>query len=367
MANPYDIYGLTMAEDEPTAQEQAKAMADALRKQRTMATVMEFAGDPALSRVSSSLHHTADIGQKQLGEAGHYRMSERIAKPHGDLYAATARRMNEEDEAFASPEGAEVLKGISGVMLPEVKDIIANAPPKVLKNVIGIIEKYAATKLMANTNWLKALTQQGTRDDQFKFKQIKDLSSKMGTSLDPYAMRGGLRARMDIIDRAKRLQALMTDRQGNLMNLDRRQIEEVAIGLNALLAGSNVSAQRQVEALVPQSIWGNVKKLQEFISNMPTGLDQTAFLHRMLDTIIREEDVTKKTVLEALAARLPQFNQLRDLDKATYDALLQQRGIDPSWVSEAGVVTLPGQQPKLPGPKATHRFVPGQGIVPITE
>ncbi|MDD5394942.1 MAG: hypothetical protein PHE17_18140 [Thiothrix sp.] len=156
-------------------------------------------------------------------------------------------------------------------------------------------------------------------------QRLYDRLTKLGTDIDPAAT---VRTAMGVsklgFDRAERLQSLFYQ----FPNLDRRQTEELAIGLNSLLQGANQSAQEQVKALVPQTMWGNAKKIVEWVTNNPTGLDQQNFTKRMGETIEREKQTFIKQIQRNQYARIAKYADVEKGMPDEFKNVLESNGID---------------------------------------
>jgi hypothetical protein len=156
-------------------------------------------------------------------------------------------------------------------------------------------------------------------------QRLYDRLTKLGTDIDPAAT---VRTAMGVsklgFDRAERLQSLFFQ----FPNLDRRQTEELAIGLNSMLQGSNVSAQQQVQNLVPKTMWGNAKKIVEWITNNPQGLDQQTFTKRMGETIEREKQTFLKQIQRNQYARIAKYIDVERGLPDDFKNVLESNGVD---------------------------------------
>lgn len=162
-------------------------------------------------------------------------------------------------------------------------------------------------------------------------KTLDRLSMNLKDDLDPDKARAGnLAANQKKVYQADRLSALVKDSNGNISNLDQRQIEELAIGANSLLSNSNTSAVSQVKALVPQTIVGDASKLKEWLTNDPTGTNQVAFVKKLSDTVDRERNVAVDQVKNAQVQRLSAYSKLRNGRPDEYNAIVSAYGINPS-------------------------------------
>lgn len=151
---------------------------------------------------------------------------------------------------------------------------------------------------------------------------------KLSEALDPSKQRqGAFGVSKQVFDRAERLESLAGAFPDG--NLDSRQIEELAIGLNAMLSGSNTGAQEQVKSLVPKTIWGNAQKTTEWLTNEPRGVQQQAFVKRMLSSISREKETATSQIKRTQLSRLSPFASLEKDDPEGFISTLQSFGIEP--------------------------------------
>lgn len=184
----------------------------------------------------------------------------------------------------------------------------------------GVIPKDYAHMSAANMRFEGTM---GEKESQFNQRRL----DSMGESLDPSKARGGaFSVSKNVFDQAERLESMSNAAKGNP---DKRQMEELAIGINKMLSGSSSPAQQQVSALIPQSLSGDVNKLREWLVNEPTGTGQQEFVKRLSDTVAREKatasDQMKRTQFSRAA-------RMSDLEKSSPDAFynkLESYGLDP--------------------------------------
>lgn len=161
--------------------------------------------------------------------------------------------------------------------------------------------------------------------NQFNVKRF----TQLGEALDPSKARSGaFGTSKQVYDRAERLQTLAGAYKDN--NLDSRQVEELAIGLNSMLSGSNVGAASQVEKLVPKSIMGDTQKLKEWLTNDPKGTNQQEFVKRMLGSIDREKSTAADQIKRTQFERIARYSDLEKADKDEFYNVLQSAGVDPA-------------------------------------
>ncbi len=192
----------------------------------------------------------------------------------------------------------------------------------------GTLEKTAhATKDIADANLADRKpfdVQLSEKANQFNTKRF----TQLGDALDPSKARAGaFGTSKQVFDRAERLQTLASAYRDN--NLDSRQVEELAIGLNSMLSGSNVGAASQVEKLVPKSIMGDAQKLKEWIANDPKGTNQQEFVKRMLGSIDREKSTASDQIKRTQFERIARYGDLEKADADEFANVLQSAGVDP--------------------------------------
>ena len=139
-------------------------------------------------------------------------------------------------------------------------------------------------------------------------------------------------------DRAQRLNSLISAYPDG--NIDSRQTEELAIGIQAMLSGSggggSSGSQELTKGLIPQTVVGNWSKIVEWWKNDPQGLNQQEFVKRLKGTLDREEYVTGKQVLRNQYQRAGAFKWLQTQNPDAFNEVLSSNGIDPkdynAWV-----------------------------------
>jgi hypothetical protein len=168
-------------------------------------------------------------------------------------------------------------------------------------------------------------------------KQNDLLAKNLKDDLNPNKMRGGNMAKNQArIDQADRLKALYTDSNGDIRNLDSRQMEEFAIGTNKLLSDASTGASSQIAALVPKTARGDAQKLKEWLTNDPTGTDQIEFVKRMAETVQREREVADGQVKKAQIALLPAYAKLKKSNPELYKSIINAQGVNEEDIDEKG-------------------------------
>lgn len=177
----------------------------------------------------------------------------------------------------------------------------------------------------------------------------------MSKQLDPSQYRAGAFGdSKKVFDRGERLSSLMDSAVAfQKGGADSRQINELAIGMNSMLAGNNVSAVEQVKGLVPSSAIGNASKLAEWLSNEPTGTNQQDFVNRMMNTVNNEMATTKSQMDRTRFQRLSGFSEIEKKHPDEFNNILQSYGINPedyqAW-KKGGYKNISAIQEKQAGP-----------------
>ena len=181
---------------------------------------------------------------------------------------------------------------------------------------------------------------QDTSDNSAKNElQMDKQVEAFGKAIDPTQnVRNAMGVSKIANDRAQRLNALISAYPDG--NLDSRQTEELAIGIQAMLSGSGGSgaggSQELTKGLIPQTAVGNWSKIVEWWKNDPQGLNQQEFVKRLKGTLDREEYVTGKQVLRNQYQRAGAFKWLQTQNPDAFNEVLSSNGIDPkdynAWV-----------------------------------
>lgn len=192
-------------------------------------------------------------------------------------------------------------------------------------------ERASREKISAEDNASKKELQKTMAEEKATAKDEKivgDYEKRMKDDLDPDKARAGNLAKNQAqVYQADRLKQLYTESNGDVRNLDSRQMEELAIGLQKLLS-SGQSSVTQVQALVPHTIRGNAAKLKEWLVNDPQGTNQIAFVQRMAETIERERNLAQDQVKSAQKKRLSAYSEFKKKNPERYDMILRAYGLD---------------------------------------
>ncbi len=286
------------------------------------------------------------------------------ATPKDPISADPLMAKFEQDQARLSDlreaqRGANSIAGIGaatqqlalGVNKPQVSDAILRNSQRTgedllkseqhgAENRARVISAIEARKQRESLQHESAATRRQRQLEMDKYKEDKlndDLIRRMQNDLDPDKARGGNFAKNAArVQQADRLKGLYTEANGDIRNLDSRQLEEMSLGMAKLLSDTGASGRAQVEALVPKSVWGDGKKLAEWLTNDPKGTDQIEFVKRMAETIEREREIASNQVKSAQVSRLSAFEKLKHRDPDRYNQIIQAYDIDPAQIDENG-------------------------------
>lgn len=164
---------------------------------------------------------------------------------------------------------------------------------------------------------------------EYKIDGVKQkYADSLKKDLDPDAGRTGnfgqVSAKVLASDRLKTLVDSYKDG-----NLPPQQMEELALGLSNMLAGSGGASRSQVEALVPHTWTGQKANVQQWLLNEPTGADQQKFVQAMIHTVEREKETANNQLNTIREQRLSAHKQYAKMDPEGFRSQLQSYGLNP--------------------------------------
>lgn len=233
-------------------------------------------------------------------------------------------------------------------------EVLQGLPGHELDKVFGNIVKI---KGIEETTKSRQLTAQNLNDQreftrkmaEAKLEELKnERSNKQLDSfvkyIDPTQKPGGAFAGYQkTIDAANRLKPLLFTEDGKLANPNKQMMEEIAIAVNTLIAGSGGSRSRaQIESLLPDTYKGKLNDFLQKITNEPVGRDQQKFVEQFATLVNRETKVASDSIVKEIDKRA---NSLRPRirDKDTFDEAVSLRKAEysPSTTSGKSTVKLP--------------------------
>lgn len=258
-----------------------------------------------------------------------------------------ARKTQQENQALDSPEAGRAYRIFAqqmGINLPD------GTPSATLRALMPTLEKmYAAREsgsarrdsaaMMAD--YRKSAQQQ--RADQAREKRW----TQFGQELDPARGRSGpLGKQLEQVAQIDRDLGLI---QSNPNPTD-QQIYELARGLDRAISGA-APTMGSTEHLVPSTLMGKIRSVQQYLSNKPTGADKQAFVAQMGETLQRLRDAGQGNIRQWQGKKASRYSDLAKEDQSRFESELQNWGLgadefDPqSWVYKG----KPKPPPSPPG------------------
>jgi hypothetical protein len=304
-----------LASDEPTVQEKAQAMAAALRKQNSLGVLGQISGDPYLGKAGSTLSQQSEQGEQQLATL-----------PQQRLKLAMGLREQARQQALDSPENASFRRQIAASANPgastEFMESLKNAPSEGVQEQIKGLENIG---IHQQANVLRNSMAEQARQHALEIERMKEAAklgqirtkselapvrpdknapndsdeakgaASLGKDLDAsVSSRSPFGQNQIQVNKSEKLMQLLAN--GN--NLDVRQQNELAIGLAAILSGSNAPAQETIHGLVPpKTLASGPTAILEWLLNEPRGTGQQAFVKRMAETLQRERDAAQGEIV----------------------------------------------------------------------
>lgn len=110
-------------------------------------------------------------------------------------------------------------------------------------------------------------------------------------------------------------------------DIDNRQMYEIARSLDSMLS-SGAATISGSEHLIPKTWSGDASKIAEYITGIPKGAKQRAFVERTLETIKRERDVAQKQIDTTKNKYLAGFDDVKEKAPKAYNKILETHGLD---------------------------------------
>jgi hypothetical protein len=244
-------------------------------------------------------------------------------EPTMQLHQEQMRKIQEENQAIGSPQAqsayAKLAKAM-GLELPE------GTPAATMRGMLPTMEKLAAAREAASARrdsaqYLGSFRRdaQQAREDQARDKRW----TQFGQELDPARGRAGpLGKQLDLQAQIDRDLGLI---QQNPNPTD-QQIYELARGLDRAISGA-APTMGSTEHLVPSTLLGKVRGVQQFLTNKPTGADKQAFVAQMGETLQRLRDATQGNIRQWQGKKASRYSDLAKNDQARFEAELQNWGL----------------------------------------
>lgn len=131
-------------------------------------------------------------------------------------------------------------------------------------------------------------------------------------------------------------------------NLDNRQIKELAASLDSMLT-SGASTVSGRAGLVPHTYSGDAAKITEYITNMPKGANQAAFVKRALETVEREKRLAESQIAKEAKKMLSSYADLQEKQPEAWNTIFAAHDLDPNVFKNVG-----SKDKEEPNPKKIH-------------
>lgn len=236
-------------------------------------------------------------------------------------------------------------------------DIPDNVPYSQLKLMFPSVEKYLQAKENADTrkeiaagnrmNKELAINEQRQKFDDRRFDQAnKVIQSEISGNRSAFGRNA------NIVRSAQALEQLVSG-YNNLNDLDNRQIQEIAKGLDAMLS-AGAATITGTQKLVPHTASGDISKISEYINGIPKGAEQGKFVKRMLDTIKREKLQASKNIITTQQKLLASYQDLKQRYPDRWDAMMEVNELPTNIKDKSKQEDLEKQQDTLKDEKKSN-------------
>lgn len=151
-------------------------------------------------------------------------------------------------------------------------------------------------------------------------KLEKRLTAETGSSRSAFGKSA------NVIRSSEAIQALLDQNPNG--DLDNRQIKELARSLDSMLS-NGASTVTGASGLVPSTASGDAAKIEEYLTGMPKGAGQQAFVKRLADTVKREKQIAQKQVNATQNKVLSAYSHLKQKAPDRYSDMMKAYGIEP--------------------------------------
>lgn len=284
----------------------------------------------AASTIGAGIGGTVERGTvtKPVGEDIYKRMIETASQPISDL---ERKKTYEIEERKNDPQSAESIAARAIMNEFDIK-VPETATAAFLEKQFPAISSLMARREATEAKKEAALDRQrelGLRRQELAVKtaQIQDEKTrnefvKLQESTDPTKARSGAFGKQyDIVNQGDKLKRLVA-RASSGFDLTGQELEEVAMAQAAILGASGGRSRSQVQALVPHSLTGEVKKAWQWLSNKPTGTGQQEFVKRIYDTIEREQELARSELKKTIDKRIAVRRHLKEKNPQLFEEVV---------------------------------------------
>lgn len=286
---------------------------DALHK-RDLSTLVNQLGQ-ASELIGTGLSRTAPVAQdlfKQniaLAQQGPKDYVEGKQAELLDPNSAVSKNYRE----FLSRYGVNVGPGVTA---QQIKDTLLPSAQKEQ----DIKEKLEATKaIRGQTQQLHEQARQDKLD-----KNTTARIDRVGKVLDAElaSSRSAFGRSANTHQAAEKIEAMVKDLDPN--SLTTQQIAELTRNLDGMLSNGQPTVSG-MNKLLPSSAMGDASKMAAYISNIPVGAQQAAFVQNMLQTVRREKTLAAEQMQQTQGKILGPYNDLKD--QPVFQEMLRMKGL----------------------------------------
>jgi hypothetical protein len=303
MADPFEF----LADDEPTAQEQARALAEALRGQRGIAQA--FMLDPLMSKVGAGMLNNVQDQEQAAARASDTKL----------MRVLQAKRDASEDRYRQSQEVHQRTgEDLQRQALEQGRFTLANVP--------GV----GGFRVNGRTGAIEQVTDAPNSDTGgLKPKDIEAAFSDLAKHVSRTEGRSRLAPEYQKrLDASERLKAIAVGEDGQLRNLTPQQLTELAAASGALITNGSPT-EHTIQSMLPRGMGVGSAQFLEWLQNDPQGANQQAYVKMMLDQAEREEKTIRPQLRRAQLEGVPNHAKLRAVDAKRFESILTAAGLDP--------------------------------------
>jgi hypothetical protein len=145
-------------------------------------------------------------------------------------------------------------------------------------------------------------------------------------------------------------------------NLNGNQIREIAKNLDSMLS-NGAGTVSGTDKLIPSTAAGDTMSMIQYITGLPKGKQQGAFVQQMMDTVKREKDLSRDQMTRAQGGLLGGYTDLADKDPDRWATMMQLHGLPVDLIQQK---TKDQSQGKAPEPLPTvDRSAGPDGLVTV--
>ncbi len=254
-------------------------------------------------------------------------------------------KMSQAVREYLGAKGFKVPEGSSAADLFKIAPFLqkdAALEASIKKTIMGLgVKQSEGDKNRAEKQEIEARKAllYGNRTNAMKEKGERSLSDKQDKDVDndftklekrltaeTGSSRSAFGKSANVIRSAEAAEALIDQVPNG--DLDNRQIKELARSVDSMLSNGAATITGS-GGLIPSTASGDAAKIEEYISGLPKGAGQQAFVKRLQDTIRREKQIAGKQINGTQNKVLSAYSHLKKKAPERYDDMMKAYGIQP--------------------------------------